>query len=346
MAAPAVSVLIPAYNGERYLDAALAGVLADDDPPREVIVVDDGSTDRTPAILDAWRQKDARLVVLTQANAGVVAALEHGRRAVRAPLIARLDADDIAYPGRLAAQAAAFARDPGLVLLGAALDRIDGEGKRTGVIAYPTGSARLLEILPRANAFSSSSVMMRADAVEAVGGYRPLFPAAEDYDLWLRLSEHGRIANLPERLGAYRVHGSSMSAVSAVRQALSAALARRCAALRREGKADPAVGRKAPPDLDAEVDPGDPLAAELRLFRALSFADAATFERRRPTDEDAALITAPSLRHAEKRLAQRAIVNMLRLKALPPSLSATRALARLLRIDPLKGARLLLAGPR
>jgi GT2 family glycosyltransferase len=345
MAAPAVSVLIPVYNGERYLDAALAGVLADDDPPREVIVVDDGSTDRTPAILEAWRRKDTRLVVLTQANAGVVAALERGRRAVRAPLIARLDADDIAYPGRFAAQAAAFAADPDLVLLGTALDRIDAEGERAGIIAYPADPARLAEILPRANAFSSSSVMMRADAVEAAGGYRPLFPAAEDYDLWLRLSEHGRIANLPERLGAYRVHESSMSAVSAVRQALSAALARRCAALRREGKADPALGRAGPPDLDADVDPADPLAAELRLFRALSFADAATFGRRRPTDGDAALIASRPLRHAEKRLAQQAIVNMLRRKALPPSLSALRAVATLLRLDPLRGARLLVAGP-
>lgn len=341
MAIPHVSVVMPVRNGERFLAFALDSVLGERDPARELIVVDDGSTDGTGALLAERRKRDSRIIVVNQPASGIVAALERGRRYARAAFIARLDADDIAYPGRLSAQLAAFEADPDLVLLGTAVDRIDANGRRRGVIGYPTGHAALAEMLRTANTFSHSSVMMRRSAVESVGGYRPFFAGAEDYDLWLRLSERGKIGNLPLRLGAYRVHGGSVTSQAALRQAFSASLARRCAVLRQEGKPDPSIGREEPIDLDEAVSPRDPLAAEVRLFRALAFAEAETFARRRPTDEDVALLTSASLVHAEKQLAQTALANMVRLKARPPSLSYPAALATVLRLDATRALKIL-----
>lgn len=338
MAVPEVSVLIPVRNGERYLAEALDGMLADDTPTREVIIVDDGSSDGTAAILEARAARDRRIVAVRQPPTGVVAAQELARRHAQAPLIARLDADDIAYPGRLARQVAAFRAEPALVLLGSAVDRIDERGTRNGLISYATSHEELVAILPRANAFVHSSIMMRSEAVAAAGGYRSLFSGSEDYDLWLRLAERGRIGNLADRLGAYRVHNQSFSERWRLRQTFSAALARRCAALRRAGQPDPGDARDMV-DLDAEPAPDDPLAEDIRLFRALAFAERETFDRRRPTDADAELLLSRSLLHAEKRLAQAALANMIRLKVRPPSLSLPRALGRVLAIDPRRAVR-------
>jgi len=342
LAIPLVSVLMPVRNGEHYLAAALDSVLGERDPILEVIVIDDGSTDGTVAMLEDRRRRDPRVIIVTQPASGLVAALERGRRYARAALIARLDADDIAYPGRLQAQWAAFDANPDLVLLGTALDRIDARGRPRGVIAYPTDSAVLAAKLPTANVFSHSSVMMRRSAVESAGGYRQFFVGAEDYDLWLRLSERGKIANLAARLGAYRVHGNSVTARSALRQAFSAALARLCAALRRAGKPDPSIGREDPIDLREPVSPGDPLAPVVRLFQALAFAEAEAFAWRRPTDEDAALLTLPSLAHAEKQLAQTALARMVRRRALPPALSYSAALSAIFRLNAARGLTVLL----
>ncbi|MBN8996229.1 MAG: glycosyltransferase [Rhizobiales bacterium] len=342
MAIPVVSVVLPVRNGERFVEAAIGSIMREREPSREMIVVDDGSSDGTPAILAGLRRKDSRIVIASQPATGIVAALERGRRYARAPLVARLDADDIAYPGRLAAQVAAFEADPDLVLLGTALDRIgEAGGRPRGAITYPTEHERIVEILPQANVFSHSSVMMRRKAVEAAGGYRSFFTGAEDYDLWLRLAEQGKVGNLAARLGAYRVHEDSVSARSALRQAFSAALARRCAVIRREGGPDPSMAREEPIDLDAEIPPHEPLAAEIRLFRALAFAEPETFTRRRPTDDDLRLLTAPSLAHAERQLAQAAIANMARLGARPSSLSYPAAIAAVVRLDALRAFRLL-----
>ena len=242
MAIPVVSVVLPVRNGERFVEAAIGSIMREREPSREMIVVDDGSSDGTPAILAGLRRKDSRIVIASQPATGIVAALERGRRYARAPLVARLDADDIAYPGRLAAQVAAFEADPDLVLLGTALDRIgEAGGRPRGAITYPTEHERIVEILPQANVFSHSSVMMRRKAVEAAGGYRSFFTGAEDYDLWLRLAEQGKVGNLAARLGAYRVHEDSVSARPALRPGL--------------GPPGGALGGRAPRFFDGHISP-------------------------------------------------------------------------------------------
>lgn len=170
----------------------MASARAECSPGDEVIVVDDGS--RVPVRLDGAR-------VIRQPPLGIVAALEAGRHATDAPLLARLDADDVALPGRIAAQRAAMGE--GVVAVGGrARTDAEGEGMRR-YVAWVNGLADLhRELLVEAPLFHPA-VLLRASAVEAVGGYRDGdFP--EDYDLWLRLAEVGRLVAVDREVVALR----------------------------------------------------------------------------------------------------------------------------------------------
>ncbi len=137
---------------------------------------------------------------------GIVVALNLGLAMARSPLVARLDADDIAPPGRLARQVETMQRDPALGLLGGFAEVIDESGRTLGTRRPPVSHEALLAALARDNPFIGSTVMYRTDIARAVGGYRIAIDLAEDSDLWLRMAERTRIANLPETLVLYRVH--------------------------------------------------------------------------------------------------------------------------------------------
>ena len=186
----AVSWLLPVRDGARWLGDALRSALAECGPDDEVIVVDDGSRDQPERVVPT----DPRLRLLVQAPLGIVAALELGRAACSAPFIARLDADDVALPGRIETQLAAFEADPGLVAVGgqARIQRDDGpvpEGMLT-YVAWVNGLSALEPQLLVESPLFHPAVTFRASAVAAVGGYRP-GDLPEDYDLWLRLPGRG-----------------------------------------------------------------------------------------------------------------------------------------------------------
>lgn len=188
-----VSWLMPVRNGGAWLQRAVHSGLACCASDDEFIVVDDGSTDDPRQHLPS----DRRIRFFQQPPLGIVAALEHGRAKARGAYIARLDCDDVALPGRIEAQLAAFSCDPQLGAVGgqAVLDDALGEGMQRYVHWVNSLSdltvARLIE-----SPLFHPAVTFRADAVAAVGGYRDGdFP--EDYDLWLRLVAAGwRIANV------------------------------------------------------------------------------------------------------------------------------------------------------
>ena len=112
MAVPAVSVLMPVFNAERYVGEAIESILCQSFADFEVVVIDDGSTDDSPNILAGLAARDSRLRVLRQGNSGVVAALNRGLKDCRAPLVARMDADDVAHPERLEQQLAFMKANP------------------------------------------------------------------------------------------------------------------------------------------------------------------------------------------------------------------------------------------
>jgi len=224
---------MPVRDGERFLVEAVGSVLAQTVSDLELVVVDDGSADSTPALLAGIA--DSRIRVLTQAPGGLTAALNAGCAAARAPVIARMDADDVALPDRLERQLAYLDAHPDVALLGGGIVLVDEMGRefdREPAPAAPNLSER--------NELVHATVAMRTEAFRELGGYR--LDQAEDYDLWLRLEERYGVAAVSEPVLRYRLHPGQFSVTRLERQALGAHCVRAAARERRAGRADPLDG--------------------------------------------------------------------------------------------------------
>ena len=190
--APRVSVLLPARNASTTVDEAVRSIRSQTLADWELVAVDDGSTDRTAELLARHTAEDARVKVVRMEGAGMVAALEVARGHARAPLLARMDADDRSVPERLEAQLSFLADHPEVALCGAHVRYFPRRAVRAGARRYEAwlNSLRCSEDLVRdlwiECPLAHPSFVIRADALERVGGYRdPGWP--EDYDLVLRL---------------------------------------------------------------------------------------------------------------------------------------------------------------
>ena len=234
----ALSVLLPVRDGEATLDAAISSIRQQSFRDFELLVLDDGSRDASPDIATRHAAEDPRVRLLANPASGIVAALNFGIESAQAPLVARMDADDIALPERFERQLARLAAEPELLVLGTATIRIDAQGRRLSVATPPVDPAELARVLERVNAIAHPTVVMRKAALQAVGGYRRAYLRAEDYDLWLRLAERGKLSNLAEPLLEYRIGGPFRPQAFA-RQVLSEMAARAAAKLRRSGGTDP-----------------------------------------------------------------------------------------------------------
>jgi glycosyltransferase involved in cell wall biosynthesis len=195
---PAVSVVIAVRNGAAWVGEAVGSVLAQTDGDHELIIVDDGSTDATADLLAGIA--DPRLRVLRQEAAGLTRALNRALGVARADLVARLDADDLMLPERLARQRAFLTAHPDVGVLGTAAREVDAAGLPVSEVRPPLDDAAIRRALIRRNPFVHSSVVMRRQVVEAAGGYDEAVAVAQDYELWLRLSRAAKLANLPEPL--------------------------------------------------------------------------------------------------------------------------------------------------
>jgi glycosyltransferase involved in cell wall biosynthesis len=208
--APAVSIVMPVRDAAATLPATLRSIRRQTLVDFEIIAVDDGSVDGSLEVLRAEALADPRIVVLAGPAHGIVAALRAGLAAARAPLIARMDADDVMHPRRLEWQVAALAADPGLAVIAGQAVAFPRAAVSDGTRAYLAWQNRVLtpvdvraEIYVEAP-FVHPSVIIRRAALAAVGGYRD-GPFPEDYDLWLRLHEAGLpMAKLPRVLLAWR----------------------------------------------------------------------------------------------------------------------------------------------
>ncbi len=310
---PLVSVVLPVRNGERWLAEAVDSVAGQTLRDWEMIAIDDGSEDRTAAILAGRAARDGRIRPIRQDAQGLVAALNRGLAEAKAPYIARLDADDRALPDRFQCQAAHLDRHPEIGLLGSWAQEIDGDGRQRGVLRPPADPGELDRLLMRANPFVHSSVMLRAELVRRLGGFRAAFQAAEDYDLWLRIAENAKTANLPQILVEYRVHGDNVTARNAVRQAFSARLARHSARLRRETGRDPAAALSAAPDWRGADAASSFHAEDAALYRLLDLADPDIAAGAGGNADFTLLVSRfDDLTHGERALAARAMLNHMR----------------------------------
>ncbi len=213
---PAVSVLLPVYNAQRYLPAAVESVLGQTFRDFELIAVDDGSTDRSLEILRRYEAADPRVRIISRPNAGLVASLNEALTIARGAFIARMDADDICLPHRFQRQMDYLAAHPDCVLLGSHVVTMDQDGAlicQMPDIAFGHDNIDAA-LLRRGWPMVHPTVMMRADALRKAGAYRAETWPYEDHDLFLRMAEVGRVENLPEVLLNYRKHSASISAQS------------------------------------------------------------------------------------------------------------------------------------
>jgi glycosyltransferase involved in cell wall biosynthesis len=195
-ALPEVSVLLPCRDAEDTIAEALESVLAEHDVALELIVVDDGSRDQSAEVTAAIAAGDPRVRMVRTPRVGIGRALQTAVQAARAPLLARMDADDVSLPGRLRAQLTALRANPALAAIGTRVEAFPeyavAEGMRrylcwqNGLLAPEDHRRQLFVESPLCH----PSVMLRADALAKVGGYRD-GPFPEDYDLWLRLDAAG-----------------------------------------------------------------------------------------------------------------------------------------------------------
>jgi glycosyltransferase involved in cell wall biosynthesis len=190
-------------DGAPWVLQAVDSILGQTAGDLELIVIDDGSTDGTHDLLATVHDERARVV--PQERRGLTRSLNRALSLATAPLVARLDADDLALPERLERQRAFLAARPDVGLLGTGALETDAAGREIGRIVPPERDAELRRILIRRNPFVHSSVMMRRALVQGVGGYDERLLVAQDYDLWMRLSRITRLANLPEVLVVRRV---------------------------------------------------------------------------------------------------------------------------------------------
>jgi glycosyltransferase involved in cell wall biosynthesis len=208
---PSVSVVIPAYNAERWIEATIEAVLAQTVPPAEIIVVDDGSTDRTRVELEPYGD---RLRVIGQENAGPAAAYNTGFRAASSDFVAKCPADDLWVPGKLEWQLQTLTEHPEIdVAFGRARDFGTMEGDLPAPrVAGALRGREFLADLYRQNVISSPTAVVRRSLHERLGGFREDLTAGEDYDFWLRAAQADAAFFFDSRLLAnLRKHGGNLS---------------------------------------------------------------------------------------------------------------------------------------
>jgi glycosyltransferase involved in cell wall biosynthesis len=242
------------YNARRYMRQSIESVLRQSYGDFELILLEDGSTDGTVELVHDVAAGDPRAVVLGGEHRGYVHWLNVGLHKARGEFIARMDADDVCHPDRFEAQVRFLDAHANCVAVGCQADRIDPDGDPIDHWEVPLDheeiDARHLRGL--GGSIIHPSVMMRRAAVMAIHGYNPLYEPAEDLDLFLRLAEIGRLANLPDALLSYRVHDRCVSFARAAEQSKWTARAVADARSRR-GHAEPApalVERSGAPSTD------------------------------------------------------------------------------------------------
>lgn len=196
-ARPLVSVIIPTFNRGWIVDEAIQSVLAQTYPHFELIVVDDGSTDQTPSILQEYQD---RIRIIRQANQGVSAARNHGVDAAQGAFVAFLDSDDLWQTEKLSVQVNFFLTNPDVQICqtdetwirnGKRINPKNYHKKPSGDIFLPSLALCLV---------SPSAVMLKKDFFRQMGGFDESLPACEDYDLWLRISCRYPVFLIPEQL--------------------------------------------------------------------------------------------------------------------------------------------------
>jgi hypothetical protein len=210
---PLISVIMPVYNGEKYLTEAVESILGQTFADFELIVIDDGSTDGSAAILESFRQNDDRVIIRQHSqNQGITVALNTGLALARGKYIARMDADDNSLSTRFEKQVAFLEKHREIDIIGSAVQMVDERGHNIGVLSAPLDDLAIRwKGLFSASFLHPTAMLRHSVLIEHNIRYRASRNQPEDFDFFTQLLEHARGANLPEPLLLYRVHSNSIT---------------------------------------------------------------------------------------------------------------------------------------
>ena len=203
-----ISVVLPVFNGDKYLSEAIESILNQTYINFEFIIINDGSTDNSLTIIENYRVKDNRIVVISQENKGLIASLNEGIRIANGSYIARMDADDISLPGRFEEQIG-FMEENSLDICGTSI-QLFNEKQEYSIWNYPKEDKDIKFLLMFMSTFAHPSVLMKKEIFNALK-YQE-FKHAEDYKLWTDIALSGfRMGNLNKVLLKYRYHSEQTS---------------------------------------------------------------------------------------------------------------------------------------
>ena len=234
-----ISVVMSVFNGQAFLSEAIESILGQTFREFEFVVIDDGSTDRTREIISAYASRDARMRIFCHKNKGRAESLNIGISLAKAKYIARMDADDIVPPHRLQDQYDFMQHHTEVGLLGGEVELINTQGDVFRTVRPPLQDSEIRSAMLHYNPIFHSSVIMRTEVVLAAGGYRKALLDADDYDLFLRIGEQSRFANLGKTVLQYRIHANQVSVQNMRRQVLCLLAASAAASIRKMGGPDP-----------------------------------------------------------------------------------------------------------
>lgn len=216
---PRLSVIIPVFNGQDFIEESVSSILKQSFSDFELIIIDDGSTDRTLKIIAEMSRHDGRMMVFSRENKGLVFTLNELLGKSTADLVARMDADDVSLPDRFRTQVDFLDRNPDVVLVGSSIQLIDAKGRYlTTLPALLNDSEIQNSLLQGHGSVCHPACMFRRESVMLASGYRQEFYPAEDLDLFLRLGELGKVANISKPLLRYRIHQDSISGKNVLKQ--------------------------------------------------------------------------------------------------------------------------------
>lgn len=236
---PAVSVVMVVRNMERFLVESIESVLAQTFRDFEFVIVDFGSTDNSKEIISRYSSADDRIRFKEIPECPLVVARNAACSLAKGRYLAVQDADDISLPDRLEAEVQYLEAHPDFGLVGGLPQWIDLRGNSICKPDFPTGEREIREALLQHCPFSHTSLLIRKDTFDEVGGYRPVMTQSHDYDLILRISEQHRCANLPQVLVKYRIHPFQVTLTKRENQTYCRLAAQTSAASRRAGLQDP-----------------------------------------------------------------------------------------------------------
>lgn len=209
---PLISVVMPAYNAEKFATKSIQSVLDQTFKNFELIIIDDASTDKTLEIIKNFQKKDSRIkIIKNNTNLKIAQSLNIGINSARANFIARMDIDDLAHPQRLELQYNLLMKNPKVAVVGSNIIIIDEYDKAILKRDYPTDSKELKKIWFRYSPFAHPAIMIRKSVFKEYGGYKLGIYPCEDIDLWFEIGSKYEFASISKPLLKYRFNAESSS---------------------------------------------------------------------------------------------------------------------------------------